>query len=287
MSASADISNFEFKPTDGVPATWTPAHAILVYKSLKADPIRHDTDGWGRAHIRWVTKAIWFCDKIRRLSKVTGTPYHVLANQRVNVIHHLRPLLARHGTPSLQYFAKRSPSFRKQLYGMIGVEWKGLADPPSSSDETSEEEEEEEEEGLSGKSGEDSGDWGSDDDGDDHEEDESEVQEDLMDVDGEDSGSAAGNMNVARAAPVVIKAKRYTKTGWPVSLNQRLRQGKTQPSMRQNMEELEEEGHLEESEWKCDRYRGVGGRLCRVPKDSNNGHPACAECLISSHSGGS
>ncbi|PBK88927.1 hypothetical protein ARMGADRAFT_1033539 [Armillaria gallica] len=82
------------------------------------------------------------------------------------------------------------------------------------------------------------------------------------------------------AAPA-LKKKGYTRTGWPADLNQRLRQGKTQPAMRAYMVEMEEEGVLEPADEKCSRCRG--GRRCLLPVDSDNGHPACAECLISSH----
>ncbi|PBK82704.1 hypothetical protein ARMGADRAFT_1090016 [Armillaria gallica] len=46
------------------------------------------------------------------------------------------------------------------------------------------------------------------------------------------------------AAPA-LKKKGYTCTGWPVDLNQHLRQGKTQPAMRTYMVEMEKEGVLE------------------------------------------
>ncbi|SJL00957.1 uncharacterized protein ARMOST_04270 [Armillaria ostoyae] len=77
--------------------------------------------------------------------------------------------------------------------------------------------------------------------------------------------------------------KGYTRTGWPTGLNQRLRQGKSQPAMREKMLELVEEGLLEPAGQKCDRCRGAGGRRCLLPVDSDNGKPSCAECLISSH----
>ncbi|PBK83200.1 hypothetical protein ARMGADRAFT_1038005 [Armillaria gallica] len=69
-----------------------------------------------------------------------------------------------------------------------------------------------------------------------------------------------------------LKKKGYTCTGWLVDLNQRLRQDKTQPAMHAYMVEMEEEGVLEPADKKYSRCH-----------DSNNGHPTCAECLISSH----
>ncbi len=38
---------------------------------------------------------------------------------------------------------------------------------------------------------------------------------------------------------------------------------------------------MQPADEKCSRCRG--GRRCLLPVDSDNGHPACAECLISSH----
>ncbi|PBK96561.1 hypothetical protein ARMGADRAFT_1076721 [Armillaria gallica] len=71
----------------------------------------------------------------------------------------------------------------------------------------------------------------------------------------------------------------------PVNLNQRLRQGKTQPAMHTYMHtymvEMEEEGLLELVDKKCDRC--CSGHQCLLPVKSDNGHPTCAECLISSH----
>ncbi|PBK84296.1 hypothetical protein ARMGADRAFT_1088530 [Armillaria gallica] len=77
------------------------------------------------------------------------------------------------------------------------------------------------------------------------------------------------------------KTKGYTCTGWPIHLNQRLRQGKTQPAMCTHMVEMEEEGLLEPADEKCDCCHGRCH--CLLPIESNNGHPTCAECLISSH----
>ncbi|PBK97950.1 hypothetical protein ARMGADRAFT_1027333 [Armillaria gallica] len=51
--------------------------------------------------------------------------------------------------------------------------------------------------------------------------------------------------------------------------------------MRAYMVEMEEEGVLEPVDEKCSQCHG--GRRCLLPVDSDNGHPACAECLISSH----
>ncbi|PBL00085.1 hypothetical protein ARMGADRAFT_1072454 [Armillaria gallica] len=82
------------------------------------------------------------------------------------------------------------------------------------------------------------------------------------------------------AAPT-LKEKGYTCTGWPVDLNQHLRQGKTQLAMRAYMVEMEEEGLLEPVDKKCSQCRGR--HCCLLPVDSDNGHPACTECLISSH----
>ncbi|PBK89122.1 hypothetical protein ARMGADRAFT_1084200 [Armillaria gallica] len=82
------------------------------------------------------------------------------------------------------------------------------------------------------------------------------------------------------AAPT-LKEKGYTCTGWPVDLNQHLRQGKTQLVMHANMVEMEEEGLLEPADEKCSRC--CGRHRCLLPIDSDNGHPACTECLISSH----
>ncbi|PBK84047.1 hypothetical protein ARMGADRAFT_1088753 [Armillaria gallica] len=82
------------------------------------------------------------------------------------------------------------------------------------------------------------------------------------------------------AAPA-LKKKGYTRTSWLVDLNQHLRQGKTQLAMCAYMVEMEEEGLLEPADEKCSQCRG--GCHCLLPVDSDNGHPTCAECLISSH----
>ncbi|PBK82320.1 hypothetical protein ARMGADRAFT_1090375 [Armillaria gallica] len=58
------------------------------------------------------------------------------------------------------------------------------------------------------------------------------------------------------AAPA-LKKKGYTHTGWPADLNQRLRQGKTQPAMRAYMVEMEEEGVLEQMRSVADAMAGV------------------------------
>ncbi|PBK94573.1 hypothetical protein ARMGADRAFT_1078429 [Armillaria gallica] len=78
-----------------------------------------------------------------------------------------------------------------------------------------------------------------------------------------------------------LKKKGYTRTSWPVDLNQHLRQGKTQPAMHAYMVEMEEEGVLEPADKKCSRCRS--GHRCLLPIDSDNSHPTCTECLISSH----
>ncbi|KAK0239618.1 hypothetical protein EDD85DRAFT_949468 [Armillaria nabsnona] len=77
------------------------------------------------------------------------------------------------------------------------------------------------------------------------------------------------------------KTKGYTCTGWPVHLNQWLRQGKSQPAMHAYMLEMEEDGLLEPMDEKCNCY--CGRRQCLLPVKSDNSHPACTKCLISSH----
>ncbi|KAK0484682.1 hypothetical protein IW261DRAFT_1416610 [Armillaria novae-zelandiae] len=81
-----------------------------------------------------------------------------------------------------------------------------------------------------------------------------------------------------------ILAKGFTKTGWPLALNQQLREGRTQPAMHANMEVMQEDGVLLAALTKCDRCKATSGRSCRILADLDNGRPSCAECLISSHS---
>ncbi|KAK0462124.1 hypothetical protein IW261DRAFT_1428228 [Armillaria novae-zelandiae] len=44
--------------------------------------------------------------------------------------------------------------------------------------------------------------------------------------------------------PLLKKAKGFTRTGWPLVLNQQLREGRMQPTMRANMEAMQDEGLL-------------------------------------------
>ncbi|KAK0481331.1 hypothetical protein IW261DRAFT_1562616 [Armillaria novae-zelandiae] len=84
--------------------------------------------------------------------------------------------------------------------------------------------------------------------------------------------------------PPLKKAKGFTRTGWPLALNQRLREGRMQPAMHVNMEAMQDEGLLLATSTKCDCCKAASSRSCRIPADSDNGHPSCTECLISSHS---
>ncbi|KAK0474421.1 hypothetical protein IW261DRAFT_1423001 [Armillaria novae-zelandiae] len=129
------------------------------------------------------------------------------------------------------------------------------------------------------------------------------VEERSLTPPGSDAGNSgsdsplAGQKHVALASPVppvamgkdareppLKKAKGFTRTGWPLALNQQLREGRMQPVMRANMEAMQDEGLLLAASTKCDRCKAASGRSCRIPADSDNGRPSCAECLISSHS---
>ncbi|KAK0485623.1 hypothetical protein IW261DRAFT_1661382 [Armillaria novae-zelandiae] len=130
------------------------------------------------------------------------------------------------------------------------------------------------------------------------------VEEQSSTPPGLDTGSSgletplAGQKHVAPASPVppvatgedareppLKKAKGFTRTGWLLMLNQRLREGWTQPAMHANMEAMQDEGLLLVGTsvlFFCVRaVTPVGSWQIR---NSDNGHPSCAECLISSHS---
>ncbi|PBK89881.1 hypothetical protein ARMGADRAFT_1083353 [Armillaria gallica] len=326
MSAPPNFTNFAFRCGQGVPSDWTEAHAHSLYDSIVADPIQRTKNAWTPAHIRWMMKSIWFCDKIAQLSQVTGVDVSILRHQRTAVFRQICPFVQWFCHASIQKNAVCSPSFWWDLSNLVGKYWLATSDPVSSDADTGPSD-------MEGDGDEDTGygvaqppttlmdvdppvpegepdrnetgkEWwvasetASSDDG--SGEDKGEVEEEVKpkrkssadrkeeekDHNADDKREEEEEVDeleggeASNAAPV-LKKKGYKCTSWLVDLNQRLRQGKTQPAMCAYMVEMEEEGVLEPVDEKCSRCHG--GCCCLLPIDSDNGHPACTECLISSH----
>ncbi|PBK95934.1 hypothetical protein ARMGADRAFT_1028182 [Armillaria gallica] len=316
MSAPPNFTNFAFRCGQGVPSNWTEAHARSLYNFILAEPIQRTKNAWTPAHIWWMMKSIWFCDKTARLSRVTGVEASILQRQWATVFRWIRPFIRQFCHPSIQENTVHSPSFCQDLSNIVGEFWLATSDPMSSDTDTGPSDREgndDEDVDPAAPEGEPSRDetdkewWGASEmradsaaaqaaatlaalvvysassDDSSGEEEEEEVEEEVeeksqaerkedMDRDADDEREEEPEVDelegrgASDTAPT-LKEKGYTHTGWPVDLNQCLRQGKTQPVMHANMVEMEEEGLLEPVD----------------EKYSDNGHPAWAECLISSH----
>ncbi|PBK82322.1 hypothetical protein ARMGADRAFT_1090380 [Armillaria gallica] len=120
MSAPPNFTNFAFRCGQGVPSDWTEAHARSLYDSILADPVQRTKNAWTPAHIRWMMKSIWFCDKTARLSRVTGVEASVLRRQRATVFRQICPFVHQFCHPSIRENAVRSPSFRRDLSNIVG-----------------------------------------------------------------------------------------------------------------------------------------------------------------------
>ncbi|PBK81128.1 hypothetical protein ARMGADRAFT_1039527 [Armillaria gallica] len=96
MSTPPNFTNFTFWCGQGMPSDWTEAHARSLYNSIVADPIQHTRNVWTHAHIHWMMKSIWFCDKIAQLF----------------------------------------PSFQRDLSNLVGKYWLATSDPMSSDADT-------------------------------------------------------------------------------------------------------------------------------------------------------
>ncbi|KAK0236485.1 hypothetical protein EDD85DRAFT_791783 [Armillaria nabsnona] len=348
MSAPPNFTNFAFCCGQGVPSDWTEDHTRSLYNSIIADPIQCTKSAWTPAHICWMMKSIWFCDKTARLSRVTGMDASALRRQRTAVFRWICPFICCFCHASIRENAVRSPSFCRDLSNLVGEYWLATSDPVSSDVDTGPSDGEgnrDEDLGYGvaqppatpmdfdppAPEGEPSGnelgkEWqvasemradlalaqaattlaglvaygATSDDGSGEEEEEvdkkqSEKEKNTAgrredekagdaDNEGEEEEEVEEEVNELQGGEVsdsAPKTKGYTCTGWPAHLNQQLRQGKTQPAMCTYMVEMEEEGLLKASDEKCNRCHG--GRRCLLPVESDNGHPACAECLISSH----
>ncbi|PBL03188.1 hypothetical protein ARMGADRAFT_1021924 [Armillaria gallica] len=320
----------------GMPSDWTEVHTRSLYDSIVADPIQCTKNAWTPAHIRWMMKSIWFCDKIARLLRVTGVDTSILRRQRTAVFRRICPFIQWFCHASIRENTVCSPSFRRDLSNLVGEYWLATSDPVSSdadtgpsdiegdgdedagyraaqppatlmdvdppvpkgepdrnetgeewrvasetradsaaaqaaatlaglvtygasSDDSSGEDEGEVEEGNEGEVEEDN-------EGEVEEEDDEEVEkavkpkrkspaegkEEEKDREADDEREEEEEVNELEgggASDIVptLKNKGYTHTGWLVDLNQRLRQGKTQPAMHAYMVEMEEEGVLEPS----------------------------------------
>ncbi|KAK0217974.1 hypothetical protein IW262DRAFT_1298551 [Armillaria fumosa] len=116
--------------------------------------------------------------------------------------------------------------------------YNGLVDPP---DMDEEEEEEEDNDNDNDKEEEDK------DEKKEGKEDKKDELEEEADADDYENSSSSSDTPLVKRK----RAKGYTKTGWPLLLNQQLREGRTQPVMRSNMEDMEGEGLLMVSWVKC------------------------------------
>ncbi|PBK88153.1 hypothetical protein ARMGADRAFT_1034122 [Armillaria gallica] len=272
MATLPNFTNFAFRCGQEVPSNWTEAHAQSLYDSILVDPIQSFTP-----HLTFLQ------DKTAQITKVTGTDASTLRRQQATVFRQICP-------------------FIQQCYD---INWLATSDPMSSdadtgsSDSEAHEDEDEDEdppaipmdEDLTPSEGEDSGnevgkEWQVaseiSDDGSGEEEEEEKVEgednktsntDDKREQEQEEQQDQLNSGEVLDSAP-------KTKDSI-VHLNQQLRQGKTQPAMHAHMVEMEEKGLLKPADEKCDCCHG--GHHCLLPIKSDNGHPTCAECLISSH----
>ncbi|KAK0200962.1 hypothetical protein DFS33DRAFT_1277300 [Desarmillaria ectypa] len=118
------------------------------------------------------------------------------------------------------------------------TEWKESSDLPSSDDETGDKESDEEEREADDRETTSKADREDDKVDTEYEDEESDPEN------RKEWASSMGPMDINEAVdeqPQVTN-KGYTKTGWPLDLNQQLQQSKTQPIMCQNLVVLEEEG---------------------------------------------
>ncbi|PBK89121.1 hypothetical protein ARMGADRAFT_1084199 [Armillaria gallica] len=117
MSAPPNFTNFAFRCGQGMLSDWTEAHARSLYDSILADPVQRTKNAWTPAHIQWMMKSIWFCNKTAQLSRVTGV--------EASFCH-----------PSIRENAVHSPSFRWDLSNIVGKFWLATSDPVSSDVDT-------------------------------------------------------------------------------------------------------------------------------------------------------
>ncbi|PBK82412.1 hypothetical protein ARMGADRAFT_1038717 [Armillaria gallica] len=75
---------------------------------------------WTSAHIQWVMKSIWFCDKTSRLSRVTGIDASILRRQRTTVFKQIRPFVWWFCHLSIRENTVCSPTFQRDLSNVIG-----------------------------------------------------------------------------------------------------------------------------------------------------------------------
>ncbi|PBK90897.1 hypothetical protein ARMGADRAFT_1031994 [Armillaria gallica] len=120
----------------GVLSDWTEAHARSLYDSIVADPIQHTKNVWTPAHICWMMKSIWFCDKITRLLRVTGVDASILRCQRMAVFRQIRPFIQQFCHASVRENTVHSPSFWRDLSNLVGEYWLATSDPVSSDVDT-------------------------------------------------------------------------------------------------------------------------------------------------------
>ncbi|KAK0480556.1 hypothetical protein IW261DRAFT_1563237 [Armillaria novae-zelandiae] len=286
--------------------------------------LKSDTFCFGpmdRVPIGWTEAE--FCDNAHSLRKHSGLPVKWIRAKHAHLLHKLESVLELERRPAFVKCARRSPRVRSAVRQMLKIVLHGLPKPLGANTESESEEVAEPAAGpkASETSPPSGGTSSSDEEGEQEVERSAQVtvaEEELVSEEngagvgetlqsptppGLDTGSSgsvtplAGWKRIASASPIppvtagedareppLKKAKGFTKTGWPLALNQRLREGRMQPAMRANMEAMQEDGILLAASTKCDRCKATSGRSCRIPADSDNGRPSCAECLISSHS---
>ncbi|KAK0465696.1 hypothetical protein IW261DRAFT_1574912 [Armillaria novae-zelandiae] len=318
-----ESDTFCFRPMDWVLMGWTETEVRGLSDCLMNNPTALKPLQWGVALICWAFNAIWFCMRQhlffaqtqRVASEVDVGEAHAPAPQagspRVRSTMWQILKIMYHGLPEPLEANTESES-EEVAEPVAGPEASGTSLPSggvSSSDEEDEQEVEQSTQVTVAEGG-----LVSEDNGAGVREIPRSPTPPGLDVGS--SGSVTplvGQKRIALASPIppvtagedvreppFKKAKGFTKTGWLLTLNQWLREGQMQPVMCVNMEAMQEDGVLlvhtsvlffcvvrpsfQAVSTKCDGCKATSGRSCRIPADSDNGHPSCAECLISSHS---
>ncbi|KAK0472635.1 hypothetical protein IW261DRAFT_1570725 [Armillaria novae-zelandiae] len=265
----------------------------------------------------FITATLEWKDNTHTLRKRSGVPVKWIWAKHAHLLHKLELVLELEWRPACAKCARWSPWVRSTVRQMLKIayhsppklleantefEFKEMAEPAASPK-------------ASGASPPTGGTSSSDKEG------EEEIEWDAQASVSEEelirsSGSEmplAGQKHIALASPIPLvaageharepplkKAKGFIKTGWLLMLNQWLREGWMQPAMCANMEAMQDEGLLlvgtsvlffcvvqppfQAASTKCDHCKAASSHSCRIPVDSDNGRPSCAECLISSHS---
>ncbi|KAK0472433.1 hypothetical protein IW261DRAFT_1424264 [Armillaria novae-zelandiae] len=269
-----ESDTFCFGPMDRVPMGWGETEVRELSDRLANDLTTLKPLQWGAVLILWAFNAIWFCDNAHTLRKCSGVPVKWMRVRCACLLHKLELALELEQRPAFAKCACRSPQ-------MLRITYHG---PPELLEANTESESEEMAEPAAGpeasRASLPTGDVSLSDEesegGIERDAQASVAEEELVTEatnagveersptpPGLDAGSLgsdlllAGRKRVAPASPVppvatgedareppLKKAKGFTRTGWPLALNQQLREGQTQPAMRANMEAMQDEGLL-------------------------------------------